>query len=144
MATRPELAGEGMARCTGPRCGRVVRWVLTVGGKRMPLDVEPSLDGNVVPATMPDGTVRARVLTGAELPAQRPCWVPHHRTCVDGDDFRRRKAATAPQCRAGCGVRMDPWLIERGWRWHVGCAPLAEFRAYMHRARTVAAERKAS
>jgi hypothetical protein len=111
------------ATCTGPHCGREIRWVITLGDKRLPLDPDPSPDGNVVLERQPDGSIRARVLTGHELPAQGNAWVPHHRTCPDAADFRRRQAATAPRCRAGCGYPMDPWLAAHGWRYHVLCAP---------------------
>lgn len=129
------------ANCTGPNCGAPVRWILTVGGRRMPLDLEPSLDGNIVPHTMPDGTVRGRVLTGDELPALDPCWVPHTRTCPDSGDFRRRQAATTPKCRAGCGIPLDPWLVKTGARYHVNCEP-PDLREHVETAREQASRQQ--
>lgn len=122
--------------CAGPNCGREVLWVMTVGNDRMPLDPELSPDGNVVPVTMPDGSKRVRVLTGAQLPALHPCFVPHHRTCPDSDDYHRRRAATAPRCRAGCGYPMDPWLTANGWPWHLNCAPPPDVRQHVDAARS--------
>lgn len=125
--------------CDGPHCGRPILWVMTVGGVRMPLDPDISPDGCVVPVTVPiagGGTARrARVLTGDDLPALHPCWVPHHRTCPDSETYRRRQAAGAPKCRAGCGIPMDPWLPANGWRYHVLCAPLSDVRAHVEQAR---------
>lgn len=109
--------------CTGPNCGRAIAWAVTVEGRRMPLDPTPDADGNVILQRQPDGSIRARVLAGDELPAQQTAWVPHHRTCPDAADFRRRQAALAPKCRAGCRYPMDPWLVAHGWHYHVKCAP---------------------
>lgn len=110
--------------CQGRNCGQVIRWALTEGGKPIPMNIDMSPDGNLAPVTLPDGSKRVRVLTGSHLPAIRPCFVPHHRTCVDSNDFRRRREAIQPRCRAACGVPMDPWLLAHGWRYHICCAPL--------------------
>ena len=117
--------------CAGPNCGRPILWVMTVGNARMPLDPDLSMNGNAVPVTMPDGSRRVRILDGYHLPALEPCFVPHHRTCPDSDDYRRRRAVTVPKCLAGCGYPMAKRLIADGWRYHVECAPAAEFAAYM-------------
>lgn len=110
--------------CTGPGCGQLMLWVVTIGGKRMPLDPEPADDGNVHVTRLDDGTIRGRVLTGAELPAEGlTVYRPHHRTCVAAAEFRRRKASSGPQCRAGDGP-LSPWLSDRGRWWHVGCEPV--------------------
>lgn len=122
----------GLTRCTGPHCGRPIRWVVTLGDKRMPLDPDPHPDGNVIRVTTEWGEVRAQVLTGRDLPAQQTAWVPHHRTCPDAADYRRRQAATAPRCRAGCGYVLDQWLVENGWPWHVNCAPPTWFRDHVN------------
>lgn len=110
--------------CSGPHCGRPILWVMTIGNARMPLDPNPHPDGNVVPVHLGPGNVRARILTGNDLPALEPAYMPHHRTCPDSEHYRRRKAATAPKCAAGCGIPLHPMLVEAGERYHVNCAPL--------------------
>lgn len=118
--------------CTGAGCGRPIRWVLTVGGKRMPLDPDPAPDGNVV-RTVVEGSVRARVLTGDELPAQDPAWVPHHRTCPAAAQFRRNRARAVKRCR-GCTDPLDPVLAAAGDLYHPLCAP-TDLREQVERAR---------
>lgn len=107
--------------CTG--CSAPIRWVLTVGGKRMPLDPDPHPDGNVIRVEH-DGLIRARVLTGDELPAQEPAWRAHWVTCPASADFKRRKGATTPRC-VECRQPLDPVLARLGDRWHPCCAPVA-------------------
>ena len=122
MTAQP-ATGTGHSRCSGPRCGAIVRWVLTEAGRRMPLDEDPHPDGTVVLRHGPDGAVRAHVLTGAELPAQETAWRPHWQTCPDSSQLRRRKAAAAKRCRT-CGCGMDPWLPAHGYGAHIGCLPV--------------------
>lgn len=120
---------EGLALCSGDGCGARIRWALTVGGKRIPLDPDPSPGGNVVRVDQ-DGQHRVRVLTGDELPAQQEAWVPHHRTCPAAADFRRRKRITTARCQV-CRDALDVTLAARGgWygRWHATCAPPADIR----------------
>lgn len=106
--------------CSG--CGAPVRWVLTVGGRRMPLDPDPHPDGNVVRVTIDGGLVRAKVLTGAEMPAQDVAWRAHWTTCPASEGFRRRKTATTPRCVA-CRRPLDAGWAAAGHRYHVLCAP---------------------
>ena len=106
-------AGPEQPTCTG--CGAAVRWVLTVGGRRIPIDPRTSPTGNIVPVRSDDGTLRARVLTGDELPAQEPAWVPHWATCTRSAVFRRQQGQKAPKCLA-CGLVMDEWLVWQGRR----------------------------
>lgn len=66
-----------MPRCRD--CQQTIRFVVTPGRRRMPLNIDPDPNGNVV---MIDGM--ARVLTADQLaqrglPAQR--WMPHAATC---------------------------------------------------------------
>jgi hypothetical protein len=82
--------------CEAPTCNAPIWWGITeLGNKRMPLDPEPTRDGNVIRVTRPDGTIRLRVLSGADLPWQGDNvthavgpYVPHHRTCKNPDAFR--------------------------------------------------------
>lgn len=102
-------------------CHAPIRWVLTEAGRRMPIDFDPSPDGNVVARNVA-GSIRAHILTGNELPAQETAYVPHHRTCPDAEQHKRRKRAATPKCRA-CGYRLDEWLVKRGKHHHVNCEP---------------------
>jgi hypothetical protein len=123
--------------CTGADCGRPIRWALTLGDRRMPLDPEPSPDGNVVLETQPDGSIRARVLTGDDLPAQDAAYVPHHRTCVNAPDYRRRKAARIARCRI-CRGRLHDLLVRDGITVHPGCEAPETIRQYVAAARPAA------
>ena len=124
--------------CRG--CGEPIRWVLTVDGARMPLNPVSAPDGNVVPVTTEDGKRRALVLTGAELPAQEPAWVPHHRTCPKAGEYRRRKSLSTKRCRA-CGNVLIQSLVDAGEVFHEGCHPPADLRAQVEAAKTAAAGR---
>lgn len=125
--------------CRG--CGEPIRWVLTVDGARMPLNPVSAPEGNVVPVTLPDGKRRARVLTGAELPAQEPAWVPHHRTCTKAGEYRRRKSLSTKRCRA-CGNVLHQLLVDAGETYHAGCYPPADLREQVEAAKTAAAGRR--
>lgn len=106
--------------CTG--CGKPVRWVITEGGRRMPLDPDPVPEGNVVPV-MVDGHRRARVLTGDELPYEGEAWQTHFRSCRAAPEFRKRQARLAPRCRVCSGV-MDADLARlEQWTTHPACDP---------------------
>jgi hypothetical protein len=60
-----------MAEDACPDCGGGIRTVITEGGKHRTLDSIPHPDGNHVIVTREsDGAVRARVLTGRDMPAQ--------------------------------------------------------------------------
>lgn len=109
------------ATCAG--CGAPIRWVITMGEKRMPIDPETHEDGNVVPRTLPDGRVRAQVLTGERLPAQEPAYRSHFVTCPKAPDFRRRKSLATKRCH-GCSHPLDAALAAAGDTYHPTCAPL--------------------
>jgi len=122
------VSADGNAFCQS--CGTPIRWVVTIGDRRMPLDVELSPAGNVVLVDVPGKGVRARVLTGPELPALEPAHVAHWTTCPNSTEFKRRARirarAAAPRCQS-CGEPLDPVLAARpGWygRVHPGCAPV--------------------
>jgi hypothetical protein len=103
-------------------CGSRIWWALTEGGRRMPIDADPDPDGNIVPIFTASGARRVRVLTGADLPAQRQAWRTHLATCPDAPQHRARRHPPGPRCRA-CQLPMDPWLVSRGRVYHVNCAP---------------------
>lgn len=128
-------AEETLPTCSA--CGAPVRWVLTLGDRRMPLDPEPHEDGNVVRRTTKEGAVRAKVLTGEELPAQETAWRSHFVTCPQADTFRRRKALSRKKCR-GCTYPLDKALADAGEVYHPTCAP-TDVREHAARARDLAA-----
>ena len=75
-------------------CGAPVVWCLTDKGKRVPIDLEPTADGNVVVVDVdPPHTPSAHVLTKNVLAAARECGVPlhlsHFVTCPDADTHRK-------------------------------------------------------
>lgn len=74
-----------MPTCAG--CDSDLLWVVTEGGRRMPLDPVMVPDGNVVLVHV-GGRVRARVLGGDQLPVEGGAYTSHHRTCPKGDRFR--------------------------------------------------------
>lgn len=92
--TRVEGAG-GVAEqgyeptaCKSKRCGSAIRWVKTVEGKRMPVDVGRDPAGPLVLVHV-RGEWRARVLRADEQPAEgTPRYVPHWSTCPDANFWR--------------------------------------------------------
>jgi len=122
------VAGVVVTSCV--RCGAPMWWATTVGNKRIPLDVDPHPDGNVVPVLV-DGRKRVKVLTGPEMPAQQRAWRSHFATCPYASELRKTPTRPKkPTCLACHGV-LDPWLVEQGEAYHVNCRPLsrAEIRA---------------
>ncbi len=107
------------------KCGAPIVWAVSTGDKRIPLDPGLHDDGTVVLVDV-DGGPRARTLTGVELPALSPAHRDHRRTCPKGTHAARIAYATAPKCpacvqRGEPDPRMDPWLVEHGYRAHIGC-----------------------
>lgn len=92
--------------CRGAGCGAAFHWAYTVpNGRRIPVDVEPSDDGNVLYTgnIADDGVPYVRVLSatavevvrhagdtldGAPPPAR---YKPHFATCPDADRFRKTR-----------------------------------------------------
>lgn len=122
--------------CTGTGCGKPIRWVLTVEGRRMPLNPDPDPDGNIVAVTLPNGERRARVLAGHDpRDGTETLWVPHWATCPASPQFKRRKARTAARCTA-CGEPMDPDLARtERWTRHPTCEPPANIRGTVEASR---------
>lgn len=96
-----------------PKCGAVTFWRLSVEGTRLRLDTVPDPGGNVV-LTQVDGKDRARVLTGAEMPAQQEAFTQHKCT----------KPSRPPRCQV-CGRAMLPaeFFRRTGRTVHPGCDP---------------------
>lgn len=84
------------ARCGS--CKADIVWAITVAtGKRIPLDAQPSEDGNVaVHRDQVNGELIARVLKDGE---QTGPWehrgVSHFATCPNADQHRKRKKTEA-------------------------------------------------
>ena len=72
-------------------CGADIRWEISDHGKRLPLDVEPVADGNlvivagVVAPYIPE--LNATMSSGAP----RPRYVSHFATCPQADDWRKKR-----------------------------------------------------
>lgn len=107
-------------------CQAPIWWAITVGDRRMPLDVDAHPAGNVVPVLISrDGKElrRVKVLTGDQLPAQVPAWRAHFTTCPNSADHRRRRRILTPKCRF-CQQPLDGWLVEQGMNAHINCGPV--------------------
>ena len=115
------------ATCPAPNCGNTCWLVLTAGGHRILLNPDPNPDGTITIRRQDDGSIRAHVLTGDQLPAQGEAWTRHDLTCIDGAHAKRLAYARAPKCRA-CQYPMDTWLPAHGWAYHVNCEPPADLR----------------
>lgn len=72
-------------------CGATIRWAVTAkNGRRIPLDPEPSLDGNLVEvASDSPGPVVAKVAADA---VAYPRYTSHFATCAFAAHHRKRKA----------------------------------------------------
>jgi hypothetical protein len=95
-------------------CGAEVTRVITLGAKIRDLEPKPRPTGNHILVTNSQGEVRAKVLTGPEMPAQQDAYVIH--TCPP-----KPVVATGPKCVA-CGLPMHAELAaSQGWRTHPSC-----------------------
>jgi hypothetical protein len=101
---------ETADRC--PKCEAATYFRLSVEGTRLRLDAEPNPNGTVIILDL-DGKVRAKCLTGSELPAQQEAWTMH--VCA------RRDGRPDPNCVV-CRRPMPRDIAERlGWTDHPGC-----------------------
>ena len=74
-------------------CRREILWVVMMGGSRMPLDPEPTPDGNVYQ----DTDLRWRVAGNAAAAAKHdPTYQTHFRTCPQAAQHRQPRARKAP------------------------------------------------
>jgi hypothetical protein len=78
-------------------CGASIFWVATAAGKLMPVEAQPSPDGNVLVDDLGGGLVwRATVLGPGELELvklaepDRPRYLSHFATCAHAELHRRR------------------------------------------------------
>ena len=71
-------------------CEAPIVWAVTKAGKRMPVDVTPTEDGNVLLFPMADRQVLAIVFSLDEARAKsRERFKSHFATCVEAARFRR-------------------------------------------------------
>lgn len=82
------------SRCRS--CEADIRWERTLGGKRIPLDLDPSPLGNVQICEVGGENV-AVVLGQADVAAaqveQIPLYLAHFATCPDAEQHRTKAAA---------------------------------------------------
>lgn len=72
-------------------CGAAIYWVVSVNGVRMPIDVGPDADGNVLLSVNSHGDLKAVVLKrDAERVTGRKYYVSHHATCPNAAAHRRK------------------------------------------------------
>ncbi len=129
-------AGALTPDATCPRCGEPVRWVMTVGGRRIPLNPDPHEAGTYAPRDTRDGR-RYESLTGGQLPAQETAYRRHDLTCSKSREAARVRSITTPRCR-GCGHALDEVLAAGGDLYHPTCAP-SDVREHVVRAAREAA-----
>lgn len=80
------------ARCFS--CGAEIVWAVTTKGNRMPVDAQPSSDGNILLERRPDGALIAVVSEpgGLELPGlAAPRYKSHFATCPNASEHRRAR-----------------------------------------------------
>lgn len=70
-------------------CGATILWATTTNGKAMPIDAEPSPDGNVELTEWAPGRYRCTVHPQTPFDAP-PLHMPHHATCPHADEWRRK------------------------------------------------------
>jgi hypothetical protein len=73
----------------GRGCGQPMVWVITLGGARMPIDPEPTPDGNIIFADSTWDVVRY-LRKGEAVPEGTARYRSHFASCPDAASFRRR------------------------------------------------------
>jgi hypothetical protein len=72
-----------MAECRS--CGATITWAVTESGRRIPLDAQQSLDGNMSEVDrLADGTMVVAVVAEG-------LYRSHFATCPQADDWRRKR-----------------------------------------------------
>jgi hypothetical protein len=80
------------ARCGS--CQQEIRWVTTENGRYMPLDPQPTKDGNVVKVASdaPNEALAHVLRKDEEPPVGTQRFTAHWVTCPNADKHRKRKA----------------------------------------------------
>jgi hypothetical protein len=77
--------------CDGPHCTAQIIWALTAKGKKMPVDAEPTHQGNLE-LTAPGGlTPLAKVVRRNKINWGKKMYVPHWASCPDAAAFGHRR-----------------------------------------------------
>lgn len=75
-------------------CGAELIWTVTANGKRMPVDIAPREDGNILLTEYPDGLMTAEYVKPTlfeewDVPAPEPRrHLSHFRTCKQSKEWR--------------------------------------------------------
>jgi hypothetical protein len=85
-----------VTRCRHPDCAAPIRWGITTAGKRMPVDVAPSPEGNLsLEETRGGRGPNIYALAGEELAEARAAgerlYLSHFATCAHAAEFRTRR-----------------------------------------------------
>jgi hypothetical protein len=82
---------EPVAKCRS--CGASIIWTDTVTGRRMPLDANPTTDGNIILGVRHGNVPLALVQTAQALARLKeygsPLYTSHFATCPHADNHRR-------------------------------------------------------
>jgi len=83
-----------VSRCRS--CGAPIQWAITEGGKRMPVDLEPSPIGNIALYSRGEDAPIAIVITETEIEAwkksgsrKQRLFLSHFTTCPQAKKWRR-------------------------------------------------------
>lgn len=71
------------------RCGAMIRFVATPAGRRLPLNLDPDPNGNVVMERGMARVLTADAVAGRYATATR--WMPHQATCEAAGRGRHRR-----------------------------------------------------
>lgn len=83
-----------MAVCRS--CGAEIIWAETVKGKRQPIDPLPVGKGDIILRDRPGEDPLALVVLADPLPGMsEPKHLPHHATCPDAEEWRRRNVQSS-------------------------------------------------
>jgi hypothetical protein len=74
-------------------CGAPIYWGRTEAGKAMPVDVEPTPDGNVILFDRRGSVVALVLRRGEKAPPGAKLRKAHHATCPHAADWRAAKRA---------------------------------------------------
>jgi hypothetical protein len=85
-ARAPFLRGRLVTRCGS--CGAAIFWAKTQIGKRIPIDLEPRADGNLVVRRAQAGVVAVPLAKAGELGPDEVLHVSHFATCPDAPAHR--------------------------------------------------------
>lgn len=71
-------------------CGQPIIWTVTIRGKRMPVDAEPDVQGNIMLEQSTAGAPPTAVYSKASLLSVDERHTSHFATCPQSDEWRRR------------------------------------------------------